>query len=304
MPQKNSAKLCPLIRKLDVTDVKPGRKPNDGVDKVMATCHMRGVLRRSTMTVGEIDSRYCQKSPTEPGSGLPYKWLRGDVLMGNDYVELFEADFRGSAELLKWIVWPLFRQRWHEADGIANCLYVYVNPDHSVNASFYKFPGDPDLISPEKRIKHSLDTDAMLQRNDHYGFMALLSLVRYAEAANLPIQHSLWSVYLLQAFPGFVRHPDLYDSRHALLDLTIAVIVRRLAIMNEFAVDAEMLMRHVESGSNEIPSAEFVVPYIHIPERNLPKDAMRDIGSRLIQNMRGDEGILPAVAPARFKRTA
>lgn len=301
---RRSRQIPKVVLTQRVSSSSPGRHQRDLVDVVQATAWSHGLRRRSDLTDAQIDVNYCQRNKDGDPPKLAQKWARGEVTPTKRYVDRLEEAVPGSSELMNWMLWPLLRQKWIPESAIQEMLWSVVHPRGDAGKNFYHFPGDPEVPSGFPEIRDSIDVDGLLRRNDHYGFMVILALVRYAEIANIPTFHRYWSLQLFRAFPGFARHPDLYPARHELLRLTTGIVVRRIDVLSEYTIDSKMLLEHIESRNPTVPDYGFIVWVSRALSRPVDHDVFISVSNDLYWDIKGDQGILPAIFPSHFPRHA
>ena len=289
-----------LIRVVPATSAPVGRRVRDPVDRLQTKAWFRLLKKVSGMSTGDIDTAFCRRTADSESPRLAHKWARGDVSPSSHHVTQLNSRWPGSAEVLDWILWPLLRQAWIGEEYILKTLTNYIHPYGSPETSFYKFPGDSDDMPKATRCRDSTDVDALLNRNDHFGFMAILALVRYAEAARLPQFHMTWGIQLFRAFPAGVRGLGLGDFREEVFGLVMDVVLRRPEVVMEYAIYAEMLFRHIDQPDSEIPGMDFLVPVRRVLGRPLQRDVMLEGARRLYSNLGQSVGILPTVYSSHF----
>jgi len=289
-----------LIRVAPAASASVGRRVRDPVDRLETKAWFHLLKQASGMSTGDIDAEFCRRTVYSEPPRLAHKWARGDVSPSPHHVAQLNNRWPGSADVLDWILWPLLKQVWRDEEYILKILMNYIHPHGSPETSFYKFPGDPDDTPEAARCKDSTDVDALLNRNDHYGFMAILALVRYAEAARLPQFHMAWGIQLFRAFPGGVRCLGLSDFHEDLFGLVLDVVLRRPDVVMEYAVDAEKLFRHIGLPDGGIPGHDFLVPVRRVLGRPLERDVMLESAQRLFGNLGQSAGILPTMYSTEF----
>jgi hypothetical protein len=130
--------------------------------------------------------------------------------------------------------------------------------------------------------------------------VAILALVRYAEAARLPQFHLAWSIELFRAFPGMVRSLDVQEFRLELLNLVIDVILRRPEIITSYAIDGEKLFDYIDRPDVSIPNYDFLVPVRRVLARPLKTDAMLERARVLYKGVSQQTGILQTMYSTEF----
>jgi len=281
---------------------KAGHPKHDEVDAIRSSVWMHYICRRSGMSVTEIDGRYCRKVPNADPPKLAQRWASGSVSSSAPYIRKFDDVVPGSRECHDWILWPLLRQRCISEDKIFELLGRYLNPNGSPGDTFYKFPRNIEERNFDYRrhIVSSIDVPSLLLRNDHYGFMAILALVRFAETTHLPLFHRDWAMSLYRAFPGLVRHPDLAPFRDTLLSLVTAVVVRRIGILDEFTIDGDLLFEYIDSHDLSIPGMDIIVGIQHQPLRPIRYDVMKAVSYDLYCSQSDGLDISPALIPTYY----
>lgn len=167
---------------------------------------------------------------------LVRKWLSGETIAGSHSVESVERRLPGSRKTYDFELFALLDNRPLPLQRIERLLNPYVvTPALRNGFTTWRFPNDRKLKEEGryKRISWRADIASLLTRTDLYGFMAIVGLVREAEAKEDWETHRQRCAEMVRALPIVARLSPLRDHFQLLSDCVL-IIMHRHPFMGMF----------------------------------------------------------------------
>lgn len=178
-----------------------------------------------------------------------YRWVRKHAINRSSVLAISDR-LPGLLELYDLPLFTLFEDRPLGRRAIESLLAPYQTGDE---LSPWKFPNDEELRDEGCHVSTCswIDSASLVSRGDIYGFMAIVGLVRWAEAVKDGQSHIFHVGNMYRAFPAVARLP-WFRKHYELLQNCVTAIHRRVytsVLLNR--VDWDVIRRQIEAPVHE-----------------------------------------------------
>jgi len=185
-------------------------------------------------------------------SNLELKWKAG-TLPNLTTVERVSHGLSGVLEVFKHPLFVLLEDRPMTKREVRSIVHPFLV--HRNGISTWEFPNDKELQDRLYWTPPSSETDTyqLLMRGDLWGFMALVGLVRDAEAKIEVEQHVIFAKDMVRAIPAAAQfHEDWLRPHASLLCECVDALCKRMPMTRvAFNVDWKLIARQVDDPDME-----------------------------------------------------
>ena len=197
--------FCLRDAEYEFTRQRRGRRPPSESLRglvVMAYALNRTQLTPFAFSKKFIDGRFARSA----GSGLVYRWLRGERVPRRELVASISRDVPGLLELYEHPVFDLLADKPLKRARVERLLSKWRNPH---DFPHWRFADDAERYVAGRFVSVVVrsDSGSLVERGDLDGFAVILGLVRAAEAADSTQDHITHMRNLYRALPAVMRLP-------------------------------------------------------------------------------------------------
>ncbi len=185
------------------------------------------------------------------GSNLMYKWRRRDSLPSARKVRRMEKALPGTSFVYFLPLRELFEPSHLTVDQVSALQRPYLKT--CCGESYWTFPNDDQLRALDRYEYEPTyeDPGALMRRGDLCGLVAIISMVREAEALADTVAHRERCAWMYRALPAVAREPWVRPYLPLLTAGLDHLSARLASTADYFDVDWGVIQRQIDADSYE-----------------------------------------------------
>jgi hypothetical protein len=201
-------------------------------------------MREHQLDKAQLESKLSNGSDPK---GQVYKWFRGDNCVTESKVRQIEKVLTGSSEVFNLPLFDLLQNKPITKSQLRRLILPF--SDNTDDLFFWRLPekykGKDDGISIP--IIFSDNLDMLYQRGGIFSFIAILYLVRRAEAEGDADLHLEAVKHAYKSFPSLARHQDFIGHWQDLLKALQLIHLRVMTSTLLVQPDVDIIKQQIES---------------------------------------------------------
>lgn len=236
---------CTLVRLANLlTD---GRPPALSAHVLRGRAWLDYAMERSELSLELFAKKFIYRDRSR--SNLIQRWLTRTSVPSRRSAMAIDKMVPGTLEIFDSLLFRFLEDRAMSACAIVKLLAPYKAPSGS--GYEWSFPNDEELRAKQHWVPIALefDTGGLARRGDIWGFIAILGLVRLAEARGEAVLHCEACMDMYRALPAMLKLPWLRAHVDLLKECLDQITHRELFSTMMFDVDWDVIRRQAADPS-------------------------------------------------------